>query len=58
MLIVTSLPGRSDSRLGGFFHRAEGEVEGARKAIVVRVVQAPLDSGLAAERDESDRPEF
>lgn len=57
MLIVTSLPG-SDSRLGGFFHRADGEVSGARKAILVRLVQAPPDGDFAAERRDTDRPDF
>lgn len=57
MLMVTSLP-ESDSRLGGFFHRADGEVSGARKAIVVRLIQAPPSADFAAERRGADRPEF
>lgn len=58
MLIVTSLPGRSEGRLGGFFHRAEGEVEGARKAIVLRMVQSPSGDELTLARSDDDRPEF
>lgn len=42
MLVVTSLPG-CDSRLGGFFHRADGDAPGLRKAIVLRLVQTPAE---------------
>lgn len=57
MLMVTSLPG-SESRLGSFFHRADGEVSGARKAIVVRLIQAPPTADYAGARRSTDRPEF
>ncbi len=57
MLLVTSLPG-SGSRLGGFFHQAEGEVSGARKAIVVRLIQAPPEGDFDASRRDADRPDF
>lgn len=57
MLMVTSLP-ESESRLGGFFHRADGEVSGARKAIVVRLVQAPPTGDYAGARRSADRPGF
>lgn len=40
MLIATSLP-KSDSRLGYYFHRADSETSAERKAIVVRLTQAP-----------------
>jgi hypothetical protein len=55
MMLVTSLPG-SDSRLGGFFHRADGEVSGSRKAIVVRLVQTPPEADFAGKA--ADRPDF
>ncbi|MEO0529324.1 MAG: hypothetical protein AAF266_01975 [Planctomycetota bacterium] len=57
MLMVTSLPG-SDSRLGGFFHRADGEVSGVRKAILVRMVQAPPEANFASDRRDADRPDL
>lgn len=57
MLMVTSLPG-SESRLGGFFHQADGDVSGARKAIVVRLVQAPPEGGFDSARRDADRPDF
>lgn len=57
MLIVTSLPG-SDSRLGGFFHRSDGEVSGLRKAIVVRLVQTPPEADFAGVERDEDRPAF
>ncbi|QDT70596.1 hypothetical protein MalM25_35460 [Planctomycetes bacterium MalM25] len=57
MLMVTSLPG-SESRLGGFFHKADGEVSGARKAILVRLVQAPPEADFGGVRRSADRPEF
>lgn len=56
MLIVTSLPG-SESRLGGLFHQADGEVSGIRKAIVVRMVQTPPAVDFTAHRS-ADRPTF
>lgn len=40
MLIATSLP-KSDSRLGYYFHRAESDTSAERKAIVIRLTQAP-----------------
>ncbi|MEQ8846940.1 hypothetical protein [Botrimarina sp.] len=58
MLLVTSRGDYSDSSLGAFFHRADGEVSGERKAIVVRLVQAPLPAGFAAAARDPDRPEF
>jgi len=57
MLLVTSLP-ESGGRLGAFFHEADGEVSGARKAIVVRLVQAPPGAGFAAAGRSDDRPVF
>lgn len=56
MLLVTSLPG-SESRMGGFFHRSDGEVSGIRKAIVVRMVQTPPEADFTADRS-GDRPDF
>lgn len=55
MLLITSLPD-SDSRLGGFFHRADGEVSGSRKAILVRLVQTPPEADFAGAA--VDRPDF
>jgi hypothetical protein len=55
MLLVTSLPD-SNSRLGGFFHRADGEAPGAHKAIIVRLVQTPPDADFAGAT--ADRPDF
>jgi hypothetical protein len=45
MLVVTSLPD-CDSRLGGFFHRADSDAPGVRKAIVVRLVQTPAEAAF------------
>ncbi|TWT96677.1 hypothetical protein Pla108_24510 [Botrimarina colliarenosi] len=55
MLLVTSLSD-SQSRLGDFFHRADGEVSGARKAILVRLVQTPPEADFAAAA--ADRLDF
>ena len=57
MLLVTGLPGR-ESQLGGVFHRAEGGAQGQRKAIVVRMVQAPPSPDFAANRGADTRPLF
>ncbi len=40
MLIATSLP-EADSRLGYYFHQADSEIASKRKAIVIRLTQAP-----------------
>lgn len=58
MIVATSLPG-ADLLMGGFFHRADQGADGARKAIVVRMVRAPASTGLVAEAaGRSDRPHF
>lgn len=58
MLIVTSRGDYSNASLGAFFHRADGEVPGERKAIVVRLVQAPPSVDFVTATREADRPEF
>ncbi|TWT88095.1 hypothetical protein Mal64_15670 [Pseudobythopirellula maris] len=49
MLIATSLVD-AGSRLGEYFHRPEEGAEGGRKAILVRLVQAPLSEAFTADR--------
>lgn len=53
MLLVTSLPDAS-SELGRYFHEAESSPEGRRKAILVRLTQAPPDPAFAAARDAAE----
>ncbi|MCA9241174.1 MAG: hypothetical protein KDA37_13280 [Planctomycetales bacterium] len=45
-LLVTSLPD-SDARVGGHLHKLEDSTTGSRKAILIRVVQAPRGESLA-----------
>jgi hypothetical protein len=49
MLLVTS-PADAGSRLGSYFHRAEEGAPGQRKAILIRLAQAPDDGALAGPR--------